>query len=120
MKKIILCFLLSSVSSFAQIQASNVVADVFAYTGSVVTVSGRVDSVKKDSMSSCSYIVMMQGLSIRVFFDPNKKVLNTKTYQLQRATYDFISKPSVGSFRSYTGTVKKEVAKPFLITEKDF
>ncbi len=118
MKKLILCFLLSSASCFAQIEASNVVANVSAYTGAVVTVSGRVDSVRKDSMSGCSYIVMLQGLSVRVHFDPNKLITNKKTFRLQRATFEHIVKPSVGSVLSYTGTVKRELGKPFLITEK--
>jgi len=120
MKKIILCFFLCSSSCFGQVQASNVVANVSAYTGAVCHVSGRVESVKKDGMSSGSYIVMLQGLSVRVFFDPNKQVLNRKTLKVQRATFEQILKPSCGSLVSYSGTVKKELGKPFLITEKDF
>jgi hypothetical protein len=117
---IVLCFLLSSASCFAQMQASNVVANVCAYTGAVVTVSGRVDAVKKDGLSSGSYVVVLQGLNVRVFFDPNKQVMNKKTFKMQRATFDNIYKPSLGSELSYTGTVKNELGKPFLITQKDF
>ena len=118
MKKLLLICVLLSSGVRAAVMASNVVADVCAYTGQVVTVQGVIDSVKRDSLSSSSYVVVMQGLNVRLFWDPNQMILNKKTFKMQRATYDLIYKPSVGSRMSYHGLIKKELGKPFLITEK--
>ncbi|MEI6647916.1 MAG: hypothetical protein WCP12_17900 [bacterium] len=114
-----LIFFFAFVSGFvrASVMASNVVADVSSYTGQVVTVSGKVDCVKSDSLSSSSYVVVMQGLNVRVFFNPNEKVF-AKNGRLQRSTFDNIHKPSVGAFGVYSGMVKRDGSKVFLITEK--
>ena len=116
MKILFALFSLLSVSCFGQVAASNVVANVAAYTGAVVTVSGVVRSTKKDALSNCSYIVDLGGLFVRVWFDPRERTF--RNGRLAYVNFDTVSRPAVGSACVYSGTVKKEVGKPFLITEK--
>lgn len=116
MKNLILFFLLSSSACFAQVAASNVFLNVSAYTGLVVTVSGTVKATKKDGLSNCSFLVDLDGLFVRVWFDARER-----TYSKGRSvfvSFETATRPAVGEICSYSGTVKKEMGKPFLITEK--
>lgn len=117
MKTLILFACLISCSVRASVMASNIVNDVCSYTGSVVTVQGVVDSVKRDGIASASYVVVMQGLNVRIFFNPNSKIPCSDGHY-KRLTYDLITKPKVGSFGVFTGVIKIEMGKPFLITPK--
>ena len=117
MKTLLLFCVLLSGSVRASVMASNVVADVCAYTGTVVSVQGVVDAVKRDGMSSASYVVVMQGLNVRVFFNPNEKIACADGHY-KRLNYDIISKPKVGAVGSFSGVIKNEMGKPFLITPK--
>jgi hypothetical protein len=114
-KLILLCFMFSS--SCWALEASNVVQNVNSYTGQVVTVSGKIDKIQKDSLSTGSYVVVMQGLYIRVFFDVSQKVYVRGMFK--PVSFDTLPKPAVGSVGSYSGMIKREMGKPFLITPKN-
>lgn len=99
--------------------STNVVADCCAYTGRVVAVIGAVQSVDKDGLSSTSYAVTLEGgLRVRVFFDRNQKTVNLAHNRVVRQSTAVVDKPDIGEKKTYTGSVKREMGKIWLITEK--